>query len=68
MKNLVNLEKNVEKGLKYVKMSYDIMSTSKSCTARQIRLQKLESDHQEQEQQTNVKDHAQSSQSKSFVY
>ena len=43
-----NLEKKVEKILKkmlkkfwkYVKMSYNIMSTLKNCTARQLRLQK----------------------------
>ena len=53
-KNWKNLEKSwnilkkmLKKFWKYVKMSYNIMSTSKSCTARQIRLKKLESDHQQ---------------------
>ena len=53
-KNWKNLEKSwnilkkmLKKFWKYVEMSYNIMSTSKSCTARQIRLKKLESDHQQ---------------------
>ena len=43
------------------------MSTLKNCISRQIRLQKLESDHQQEQQQTNVKDRAQSSRSKIVI-
>ena len=46
-------------------MSYNIMSTLKNCTARQLRLQKTRVGTTEQ--QTNVKDRAQSSRSKRQV-